>query len=391
MNETRPQALSPLHARVMIDARYLQAKTSGIGRYTEHLIKALLSLDETLHLKLVTHPSNPTPITHERVSHQTYNAAPNSLRTRFAMSSALELDDIDLFHSPFNLLPANLRVPAVFTLHDIMWLIDAGYCTDSLWRKIILGGFYKHVIPRSVSEAAQIMTVSDTSRQAIEEYFPKAKGRVHVTYNGLDPSFAPLPDEQAWALLAPYLEPGQRFVLVVGQGSPYKNHDGALAGFLEAFGDDPDVKFVLIRRFSRGPAHRLHALMADPRLEGRIIHLSYVSHQELMAFFSVASIFLFPSLYEGFGLPALEAMACGTPVVSSDIGAPAEICQDAALCVPPRDAQAMGQALKRLMDDDALRETMRAKGLAHAATFTWERCALAAHHAYALALGRPTS
>lgn len=380
--------VKPLSAHVMIDARYLQPKTSGIGRYTEHLIRQLITLDPSLKLTLITHPSQPRPISHPSLSYQTYDAAPNSLRTRFVMAKRLDFAGVDLFHSPFNLLPANLPVPAVFTLHDIMWLINPSYCTDSLWRKLILGGFYQHVIPRSAHEAKRLMTVSHASKDEIERFFPHQRGKVHVTYNGLDPFFSPVPEDEAWAQLGAYLPPKSRFVLVVGQGSPYKNHDGALAGFLEAFGDDPDVYFVLIRRFSRGPAKRLEHLLTDPRLKGRVVRLQYVSGEELKAFFSVASVFLFPSLYEGFGLPALEAMACGAPVLGSNVGAVAEVCGDAALTVPPRDAAQMGAALKRLVYDEALRATMRAKGAAHAASFTWQRCALEAHRAYSLALGR---
>ena len=141
----------------------------------------------------------------------------------------------------------------MFTLHDIMWLLDPSYCTDSALRRLIQGTFYGELIPRSVEQATRIMTVSDHSRQAIEERFPEVAGRVHVTYNGLDPFFYPVPEDEAWAEISALVPPRRRFVLVVGQGSPYKNHAGALAGFLEAFRHDPQVYFVLVRRFERAP------------------------------------------------------------------------------------------------------------------------------------------
>jgi hypothetical protein len=104
---------APLNACVMIDARYLQAKTSGIGRYTEHLIKNLLDLDPTLRLRLITHPERPRPLEHERiVSQQVFAAPPNSVRTCFGLSRAVSFHDAALFHSPFNILPQRLPIPA---------------------------------------------------------------------------------------------------------------------------------------------------------------------------------------------------------------------------------------------------------------------------------------
>lgn len=375
----------------MIDARYIRERSSGIGRYTERTLEPMLKQDPSLRLVLLTHPERPTPLVHPRVECRVVAGAPNSPRTRWLMPKLLDFDGVDLFHSPFNILPGALPVPAVFTLHDIMWLLDPGYCTDSLWRQVISGAFYGKLIPASVHEARRIMTVSHHSRQAIERRFPSVQGRVHVTYNGLDPFFCAQPRDQTDALLKPYIEPGRPFVLVVGQGSPYKNHAGALAGFLDAFGDDPEVAFVLIRRFSRGPATQLNALMRDPRLKGRLIHLPYVSGEELRAFYCAARVFLFPSLYEGFGLPALEAMACATPVVTSNEGAPAEICGEGALGVDPRDPRAIGDALRALMDDDALYERMVEAGGARASEFTWEQCARQILEVYHQAVGSQAS
>ena len=378
---------SSTHARVMIDARYLRTHTSGIGRYTENLVRELLELDDALELTLVTHPERPEPFAHPRVQCVTFPAPANSLRTRFTMTRSLDFSDVDLFHSPFNILPGALPVPAVFTLHDIMWLIDPAYCTDSRLRRAVTGTFYRSLIPRSVAQARRILTVSHHSREAIEDHFPSTRGRVHVTYNGLDPFFHVLPEHDAWATISHLVQPRSRFVLVVGQGSPYKNHAGAMAGFIEAFADDPDVLFVMVRRFQRGPARELGALMSDPRVASRIITLEYVTGEQLRALYNCASAFCFPSFYEGFGLPPLEAMACGTPVVTSNVGAPAEVCGEAAERVDPHDRKAIGEALRRVVLDPDHHADLRARGLAHAATYTWRRTAVSALSAYRLALG----
>lgn len=365
----------PGETRVMIDARYIREQTSGIGRYTENIISQMLELRPEMSLSLITHPSRPAPFEHERVSCQVFDAPPNSPSTRFRISRKLDMEGVDLFHSSFNFLPGKLPVPAVFTLHDIMWLLDPSYCTQSRLRQVVSGTFYGQFIPRSVREAVQIMTVSHSSREAIEEHFPEVKGRVHVTYNGLDPFFHELPEEEAWAQISRYIPPRRRFVLVVGQGSPYKNHAGALAGFIEAFRDDPQMYIVLVRRFERGGDSELEELMQDPSLNSRLINLSYVSGEELRALYNAAFCFLFPSIYEGFGLPALEAMACGTPVVTSDSGAPAEVCGDGAVKVDPRDVSSIARALRALADDEEHWREVAAAGKKRAAEFTWRRSA----------------
>lgn len=370
----------------MIDARYLGAEPSGIGRYTEHLIEQLLALDTGLRLKLITDPGRPRPFDDPRVTSQTYAAAPNSLRTRFILPRVLAKSGafrgVDLFHSPFNILPQNLPVPSVFTLHDIMWLLDKNYCTDSAWRKIVTGTFYQKLIPRSAAQADHILTVSQTSRDAIEDYFPSMRGRVDVTYNGIDAFFHPVKPEDGWPLLTKWLAPKSKFVLVVGQGTPYKNHAGALAGFIEAFRHDPDVYFVLVRRLKRGPASRLHKLMADPDVASRIITLEHINVDELRALYSMAHAFLFPSLYEGFGLPALEAMACGTPVVTSNRGAPNEVAGPGAITVDPESPAEIGRALRLLFDDPPAWQSHRTRALNHAARFTWQACGRATLDVY---------
>lgn len=361
---------------VAIDARYLRsAGHSGIGRYTANLIDALLEIAPGLRLRLVTHPERPRPVESERVSCEPFRAPPNSLRTRFGLVRWFDFDGVDLFHSPFNILPAGLPVPAVFTLHDIMWLIRHEYCTQTWWKKLIDGTFFKTLIPRSVREADRVLTVSHYSREAIESWFPESSGRVHVAYNAVDDVFSPVAPEDGWPLIADYLPPRSRFVLVVGQGAPYKNHAGALEGFIEAFADDPDTYFVLIRRSVPSDASRLEELLNHRSVAPRIVNLDYVDFEELKAFYSLARAFLFPSLYEGFGLPQLEAMACGTPVVTSRTGAPAEVGGEAAVKVDPESPSAIACALERLAHDEAFYRRHRRAGLERAAEFTWERCA----------------
>ncbi len=361
---------------VMIDARYLDGTVKGIGRYTDQLVRHLLDADRELHIRLVTHPGCPVPIDHKRVDCKVFKAGPTSLSTRFLLSRCVDFDGVDLFHSPFGLLPGGLPVPAVATLHDLMWVVDTSLFTRKLWKRLITGTYYRTTVALSVREAAKILTVSKFSKQAIAEHYPDAALRTAVTYNGLDPFFCPMPPQEAWPLLTKWLPPRSSFVLSVGQGSPYKNHAGAVRAFLEAFGDDPDAYFVLVRRPKRGSSDdELRALMADERLNSRLIHLPGVSGEELRALYSMARVFLFPSLYEGFGLPILEAMACGTAVITSDRGAMAEVGGDGAILVDPKDPRSIARPLRRLFDDHEFRRMREDLARRRAEDFSWKSCA----------------
>jgi len=370
-----PEADPSFDARIAIDARYLNGEESGIGRYTENTIPELLDLAPRLRLLLITHPNRPEPLDHPRVASRVFPAPANSLRTRLFLGRVLDTSGVDLFHSPFNFLPAGLDIPALFTLHDLMWLLNADWCTHKWWNKIISGTFFKTLIPRSVAESDRILTVSDHSRRSIEERFPSMEGRVDVCYNGVDPFFRPVEPAEGWPLISEFVPPRAPFLLSVGQGAPYKNHAGAAAGFVEAFRDNPDVYFVLVRRRVGKPEPELKRLMEIPGVGSRIIRLEYVSGDQLRALYSLARVFLFPSLYEGFGLPSIEAMACGTPVVTSDRGAMEEVNSPAALCVDPESPREIARACERLVYDDETYRTRRSRCLRHAENFTWRRCA----------------
>lgn len=387
MAQGKTQTRYTTDACVMMDARYIRDKSSGIGLYTEHLITELLKLDDTLRFRLITHPTRPRPFTNPRVTCQTFDAAPNSPLTRLVLAHLLDFEGVDLFHSPFNFLPAPVPVPSVFTLHDIMWLINPAYCMANPVYRAFMSAMYRYLIPRSVAEADRLMTVSHHSRQEIERAFPAKTGRVHVTTNGLDPFFHPVDADEAWSLIADKVPPQKRFVLVVGQGSPYKNHEGAVAAFTEAFKDDPSLHLVLVRRFSYSKDHELERLCADPRVAERIIRLSYVTGEELRALYTLADAFLFPSFYEGFGIPPLEAMACGTPVVASNAGAIAEVCGDGALQVDPHDTAAIAAALRRVVYEPEVAEAQVARGLENVRRFTWAASAEQALKVYRVVLG----
>ena len=170
-------------------------------------------------------------------------------------------------------------------------------------------------------------------------------------------------------------------MLTVGQGAPYKNHLHAVQGFLEAFRDHPSYRMILVRRTVQREKD-LHALLRQPHVQSRVLTLSYVTAAMLNALYNAARMVLHPSYYEGFGLPLVEAMAVGTPLVTSTVSAMPEIVGPAALLVHPADARAIGAALQTLDRDEVLRARLIAAGRQRVQRFCWRACAQATLAAY---------
>jgi glycosyltransferase involved in cell wall biosynthesis len=194
-----------------------------------------------------------------------------------------------------------------------------------------------------------------------------------VIPSGVAEDFAPAVREDE-LLLRIGLPAGRRFVLVVGQDSPYKNHEGALRGFAAGLGARGDIDLVMVRRRGSSGA-RLERLARELGVGGRIHILSAVARADLVRLYAAAEVLLHPSLCEGFGNPVAEAMACGCPVITSDCSAMPEVAGEAAVLVDPHDVGDIAAALMRVVGDPSLRLALRLRGLARAKAFDWRACA----------------
>lgn len=362
--------------RIVLDARYLTHAESGIGSYTLNLARALLDAEKDLELLLLcSFRHGCRRIVDPRVTEVLFPCPPISPLTRRALGPYLRRLEFDVFHSPFDMLPHGLHKPTVVTLHDINWLVNLQYNSTHPLFRLVAGTYFRATLRASMREAQRIVTVSHATRRAIIEHAPWHAAKLRVTYNGLDPArIYALDKAVAFQRLGHLMPPGTPFVLTVGQGSPYKNHLHAVRGFLAAFADRPAYRLVLVRRFCYQDK-ALAALLRSPAARARVLTLPYVSAEVLNALYNAAHVVLHPSYYEGFGLPLLEAMAVGTPVVTSNLSAMPEIAGPAALQVDPADVPAIAEALRTLADDTALRERLIGEGYKRVPRFTWSQCA----------------
>lgn len=315
---------------IAFDARWVGPH--GIGRFAAEVRKRLPPMMELTRGPKPSHPLDP-----------------------LYLSWILRWKRPNLFFSPGYNTPYRSPVPFVFALHDLNHIKVQE--KSSRLRK----AYYEYVIRPACHHALRIVTVSEFSKHEIAEWAGVDPRRIIVVGNGVDPAFSPNGVK---------CEFGFPYLLYVGNNKPHKN----LRRLLEAFassGVAKDLHLVL----SGSPDGSLRSLIARRRLEGRVIFVGLIPDNELAAYYRGAVALVFPSLYEGFGLPVLEAMGCGTPVLTSNVTSLPEVAGDAALLVDPYDVEAIADGLRRLVENGTLREELRQKALARANLFSWDRTA----------------
>ena len=359
--------------RFVVDARYAGPQPSGIGEYVRALGKRLPALAPQANLHFWVRPGTPPFAAGERVSYQTVRTTPASLRTLFGLRLLGRLEPGDVFHCPANILGFGVPCPAVVTVHDVMWLEHVAWCQSVPWLRPVSGRFYSIGIRRALERAARVLTVSNASADAILRLFPEAKQKLVVTRNACEPSFrAPESLASAEAAAARATGVTGHYFLVVGQNQPSKAHDVALRAFA-AVAADVSERLVLVQRLE--PGRGLHRLAQELGIAGRVSFVQGLKREQLLSLFQAATALIQPSLVEGFGLPALEAIACGCPVVASDIAALREVLGPAGTFVPPGNAAELARALRSLARDAKRRGELREAGLAQAKTFSWDETA----------------
>ncbi len=353
-----------------IDARIVYYARGGVPNYVLHLLEALAALDADtdyciLHSRKDRNPPLPGP-NFDPVACWT----PSHHRLeRWALGVEVARLGLDLLHSPGFVPPAGGVRRSVLTIHDLNFIYYPQFLTPESHR------YYNQQIEWVVRRADHILADSHATKSDLTSLLAVPSEKVSVVHLAADPSFRPLPETETKQVATRYgLEPS-RFLLFVGTLEPRKN----LPGLLQAYRYLLDAKVTtapLVLVGGKGWLYdevfeRLETLHLTERV--RLLH--GVPNADLPGLYNAASVLTMPSFYEGFGLPALEAMACGTPVVVAERASLPEVVGEAGLLVNPDDPDDIAQALARALTDEPLRARMRELGLAQAARFTWEETA----------------
>lgn len=357
--------------RVAIDCRKIA--DYGIGTYIRGLLTAFAAEDSDVEFVLFVPPrcvAAVPPCDRFRIVHE--DSPGYTVRELFTMQRQIERAKVDLFHAPHYVTPLT-TTPMVVTVHDLIHLLFPEAMSN------LLAPFYAQwMIGRSIGRARAVFVPSNTVRESILEKFPEARAKIIVAANGVDAGFFEPVDEElrSRVLSACGLEQGSYF-LYVGNDKPHKNLELLLEAYLETEDDLSGLALALVGREFAG----------IPDLPN-IVKTGYVTSEELRALYHGAFALVLPSLYEGFGLPAIEAMACGIPVIASSGGAIPEVVGEAALTFDPSSRALLADALRRMASDDELRLRLVEKGHRRARSFSWHATARTTLDAYSRALRR---
>ncbi|MBI2953590.1 MAG: glycosyltransferase family 4 protein [Chloroflexi bacterium] len=366
--------------RIGIDYTAAVNQGAGIGRFVRGLIDSLASLDHNNEYVLFYSYRGQDKPTVPVASHPNFRecAVPISNRLltiiwhRLGIPIPVELitGQVDVFHSPDFVLPPVRRAAKVLTVHDLSFLLFPECAEEGL------RSYLERAVPASVARANIITADSANTKNDLVCLLDASPDKVEVVYGGVEDRFRPL-NGNGEALSATRRKFGLSypFILSVGVIEPRKN----LKRLVEAYAllkSRAGFQHKLVIAGRKGWLYdAVFRRVEDLKLSKDVVFLGPIPDADLVALYNLADVFVYPSLYEGFGLPPLEAMACGTPVVSSNSSSLPEVVGDAGLMAPPEDVEAIADAIERVVFDSALANELRARGLVKAKQFTWYRAA----------------
>ncbi|MBZ5559417.1 MAG: glycosyltransferase family 4 protein [Acidobacteriia bacterium] len=353
--------------RIGIDARKLH--DFGIGTYIRNLLRQLARLDRDTEFVVLCRPDDrEAMVLGENFRTVSESAGNYSVAEQLKIPLALKREGVTLFHAPHYVLPPLVGCRSVVTIHDCIHLMFPQYLPN----RFALA-YARTSIALAARRATRIMTVSESSKRDILRLVDAPASKIDVIYNAYDERFGVEPREQDVLRVRERFQLHDPFVLYAGNVKPHKNLERLIDAFhrLRARGLD-QVKLVLIGDdISKYAA--LRRAVHTHQLHQHVRFLGYMPEETLAALYRLAGVFVFPSLYEGFGLPPLEAMASGTPVVTSNVSSLPEVAGDAAVLVDPYDPDAIADGIQRVLTDETLRADLKRKGLARAKQFSWDQ------------------
>lgn len=356
-----------------IDARPLISQRTGIGNYLFGLAQALARIADGHSFFLYSPRALPVPLPgprwHMRI-HRGPIGTNGTLWLQWHGRRLAERDGLDVFWGAHFLLPLFLRrgMPAVVTVYD---LVALRFPETMQWRNRLA---LRLLLPRSVARADHVMVISHAMGVDLQGYFGVPADHITVVPPGVAPEFAPIRPADARALVAQTLGVEKPYLLAVGTMEPRKNLVTAIRAFAALSASVRRENLLVVAGAAGWRNSSLHAEAAPLVAEGTLRFLGYVPDAELPALYSGARALCFPSLYEGFGMPVIEAMACGTPVLASDIAVLREVAADAAVFMPPEDTPSWVEAMRDALTTDRY-VSLRQKGLRRAGEFTFDRSA----------------
>lgn len=366
--------------RIGIDCRTILSpnlgEKAGVGHYTYYLVKNLIKIDKSNEYVLFF--DHRAPDTKEfakknvkivKFPFSQYKKYMPYGYSHLIIAAVINRENLDIFHGPANALPMNVKAPCVITVHDL------AIYNHPDWFPAKQGFSTKYVVPKSVDKAEKIIAVSESTKNNLIKLFKTGEGKIDVIYEGFEKEDK-LSDNKIERVKKKF-GTGDDFVFYVGTIEPRKNLDKLVRGFdrlmTSKFKKYRDFKLVVAGAKGWKCDDFFDAVKRAKC--GRIKYVNYVTHEEKIALMSAATAFAFPSLWEGFGLPVLEAMSLGTPVLTSRVSSLPEVAGEAALLVDPKSVKSIERGLDRLLGSPVRQKDLARKGRQQARKFSWQRAA----------------
>lgn len=363
--------------KIALDARGINWYAgTGIGTYTSQIIKHMLELDRTNAYLLFWWGDNYRNLCNDNVEIHIASKRHKRFFEDFYMPQSLEKNAIDLYHVPQNGiglslgLPSNQSCAQVATIHDLIPYVMPETVGRSYLKKFLA------TMPQIIQNSNRIITVSEFSKRDIMRVFNVEENLINVTPLAAEDYFKPMDKSEAKSYINQKYHIRDPFILYVGGFSPRKNVRSILLAFTRACHHLSKNYKVVILGTAKDEHAYLLSLCETLQISSSVLFAGYVPNEDLPFFYNACSVFVYPSMYEGFGLPPLEAMSCGTPVITSNVSSIPEVVGDSALMINPSDTEDLRNALEAVLENDALSAELSAKGYARSKNFSWKKTAL---------------
>lgn len=343
--------------KIGIDTQIIYGQKTGFGFYTENLINSLSKLDSDLKFEFIKPNKSEDLSTPQRI-----------LWDQFGLPKAARIKQVDLIHQTAFSVPIFARKKKVVTVHDLIAIEQGG--DIPFWSRNYFGKF----VPFTYKFADHLIAVSNHTKDDMVRLLNIPEEKISVVYEAADQKFKPIENQDKLNSIRKKYNLEKKFILHVGTLSPRKNIEFLIKVFAEVVGKHSDYELVIAGK-KGWYADQIIALAQSLNIKDKVNFIGYIDEEDKVALYNCAALLAYPSLYEGFGLPPLEAMACGVPVMASNISSIPEVVGEAGILLSPTDKKAWVNELDNLLNDNNRMLLYKEKGLLRAEQFSWDKTA----------------
>nr|WP_320120005.1 glycosyltransferase family 1 protein [uncultured Marinifilum sp.] len=357
--------------------RLFRTKKHGMDMVALELIKNLQEIDKENEYVIFVKPDE------DKCLHNTDNfkivelsGGPYPLWEQWALPRAAKKYGCDILHCTSNTAPVFSRIPLVVIVHDIIYLESISiFKKAGTWYQKLGNMYRRWVVPSVVKRSKKVVTVSNYEKERIAKFFNMDSNRLSAIYNGVGPHFQKISDQNYLSEIKNKYNLPDHFLFFLGNTDPKKNTKGVLKAFAD-FNSQSEKQYKLVMLdYNESALQSLLSEIGHPEIREHIQLTGYVPNIEMPAIINQCDVFLYPSMRESFGIPILEGMACGVPVITSNTSSMPEIAEDAAHIVDPRKPKQITEGIIKILADNDYKDMLIKKGLERSKFFSWKRMA----------------